>query len=137
MGVFATDGSVKTLGAPRDVIDTTECVDVEKVEVGGRVEEEGEGACEDFPEILDSHEEDAVDGKWEDIEEHGGQDDIPQQIDEDTSSWQCIVQQCGILIRNNYINQSLQLSFPAKPLAISMMMTTKVSTAKSPNMVEK
>ena len=58
--IFAPVGSVKTFGSPGDIIDSAESIDVEQVEVGGWVEEEGEGAGQDFPEILDPAEEDAV-----------------------------------------------------------------------------
>ena len=60
MCVFATIGRVKTFGSPGNVIDSAESVDVEQIEVGGWVEKEGEGAGQDFPEILDPAEEDAV-----------------------------------------------------------------------------
>lgn len=86
MSIFATYLGIQTFGAPRDIIDTTEGIYVEKVEVTGWVEEEGDGAGDDFPEILDPHEEYAVDSKWEDIEEHSRQDEIPQHINKDAST---------------------------------------------------
>jgi hypothetical protein len=70
LGVFAPNLGIQTLGAPRYIVDSAKSIDVQEVEVGGRVKEERKGSRDYLVKILDPHEENAVEGQWKDVEEH-------------------------------------------------------------------